>query len=318
LSSFRSICPYHCNLFCCSTEIMSSNHSLSLNPLFGTLSCSLMPHIHLTVLIYACWSTTSFCFLTGPVSIPRNILLRKQLLYNFLLTNNDISFSALMLSVGQQEGHLDCKKWVAACWHGCGKVQICIWPSWCHCHSLSLAPVNPDLFSFLVLPLWCQLTWVVPDKIQDGHKTVVCVCMCVCVLIGKQWYQMPALIPSNSKSGGNSCISISTNSRFALTPISTPVHPVPVTEFTQPLQKSSILHHFVHATLYTTTFTVYLLLTTSTLYWIITNAYTTDTTWPSYSLLRYLLPFSTNHNLGFIHIYSHASILHIIHIKPFN
>jgi len=24
------------------------------------------------------------------------------------------------------------------------KVQICIWPRWCHCHSLSLAPVNPD------------------------------------------------------------------------------------------------------------------------------------------------------------------------------
>ena len=24
------------------------------------------------------------------------------------------------------------------------EVQICIWPSICHCHSLSLAPVNPD------------------------------------------------------------------------------------------------------------------------------------------------------------------------------
>jgi len=22
-----------------------------------------------------------------------------------------------------------------------GEGQICIWPSWCHCHSLSLAPV---------------------------------------------------------------------------------------------------------------------------------------------------------------------------------
>ena len=29
LSSFHSICPYHCNLFCCSTEITSSNPSLS-------------------------------------------------------------------------------------------------------------------------------------------------------------------------------------------------------------------------------------------------------------------------------------------------
>jgi len=26
------------------------------------------------------------------------------------------------------------------------KVQTCIWPSRCHCHSLSLAPVNPDWF----------------------------------------------------------------------------------------------------------------------------------------------------------------------------
>jgi len=42
-----------------------------------------------------------------------------------------------------------------------GEVQICVWPSWCHCH-LSLASVK----SRLVLPFWYQLTWVVPDKIQ--------------------------------------------------------------------------------------------------------------------------------------------------------
>jgi len=47
------------------------------------------------------------------------------------------------------------------------------------------------------------------------------------------------------------------------------------------------LHHFVRAILYIITFPVYPLLTTSTLYWIITNASTTDTTWPSYSPLRY-------------------------------
>ena len=33
-------------------------------------------------------------------------------------------------------------------------------PSWCHCHSLSLAPVK----SRLVLPIWYRLTRVVPDK----------------------------------------------------------------------------------------------------------------------------------------------------------
>jgi len=37
-----------------------------------------------------------------------------------------------------------------------GEVKICIWPSRCHCHSLSLAPVDSDWFclpgfTFLVL-----------------------------------------------------------------------------------------------------------------------------------------------------------------------
>jgi len=91
LSSFRSTCPYHRNLFYCSTEIMSSNSSLSLNPLLGTLSCSLTPHIHLTILISAHSSTTSFSFLMGQVSLPCNILLHTQLVYNLPLTINDIS-----------------------------------------------------------------------------------------------------------------------------------------------------------------------------------------------------------------------------------
>jgi len=62
LSSFCSTCPYHRNVFCCSTEIMSSNPSLPLNSL----------------LIYALRSATSFSFLTGQVSLPCNILLRTQ------------------------------------------------------------------------------------------------------------------------------------------------------------------------------------------------------------------------------------------------
>jgi len=49
-------------------------------------------------------------------------------------------------------------------------VQTCIWPSWCHCHSLSLASVK----SRLVLPFWYQLTRVVPDKGPVNG--------CVCVL----------------------------------------------------------------------------------------------------------------------------------------
>jgi len=94
---FSQHMPYHRNLFCCSTEIISSNPSHSLIPLLGTLSCSFTPHIHLTILISAHWSATSFSFLTGQVSLPCNILLRTQLLYNLPLTINDIS---LLVSSG--------------------------------------------------------------------------------------------------------------------------------------------------------------------------------------------------------------------------
>jgi len=41
------------------------------------------------------------------------------------------------------------------------EVQTCIWSSWYHCRSLSLAPVK----SRLVLPFWYRLTWVVLDKV---------------------------------------------------------------------------------------------------------------------------------------------------------
>jgi len=31
--------------------------------------------------------------------------------------------------------------------------------------------------SRLILPFWCRLIQVVLDKIQEGHKTVVCACV---------------------------------------------------------------------------------------------------------------------------------------------
>ena len=42
---FSQHMPNYRNLFCCSTKIMTSNPSLSLNPLLGILSCSFKPHI---------------------------------------------------------------------------------------------------------------------------------------------------------------------------------------------------------------------------------------------------------------------------------
>ena len=52
-SSFRSTCPYQRSLFCCNTNAMSSIPSLSLSSLLESLSFSLTPHIHLTILISA-------------------------------------------------------------------------------------------------------------------------------------------------------------------------------------------------------------------------------------------------------------------------
>jgi len=69
----------------------------------------------------------------------------------------------LTLLVGRQEGHPACKKlsggvlvWLSVL----SEVHTCIWPSWWHCHSLSLASVK----SRLVSPFWYRLTRVVPDK----------------------------------------------------------------------------------------------------------------------------------------------------------
>ena len=63
----------------------------------------------------------------------------------------------------------------------CSEVQTCIWSSWCHCHSLSLASVK----SRLLLPFWYRLTRVVPDKRPLNG------CMCVCVNNGTNpWYDV--------------------------------------------------------------------------------------------------------------------------------
>ena len=47
MSSFCNTCPCHCNLFCCSTNILSSIPSLSLNSLLGTVFTHPSDHSHL-------------------------------------------------------------------------------------------------------------------------------------------------------------------------------------------------------------------------------------------------------------------------------
>ena len=93
-----------------------------------------------------------------------------------------------MLLVGRQERHPACKKlsggvlaWLSV-W---SEVQTCIWPSWCHCHSLSLASVKSRLvFTFLVpahlgSPGQRAIKWV---------WVCVCVCACVCVCVTSYIY----------------------------------------------------------------------------------------------------------------------------------
>ena len=67
----------------------------------------------------------------------------------------------------QQEGHLSggVLAWLSV-W---SEMQTCIWPSWCHCHSLSLTSVK----SRSVLPVWYRLTQVVPDKGPLNHSVCV-------------------------------------------------------------------------------------------------------------------------------------------------
>jgi len=97
------------------------------------------------------------------------------------------AFSALTLLVGRQEGHTACKKlsggvlaWLSV-W---SELQTCIWSSWCHCHSLSLASVK----SRLVLPFWYRLTWVLPEKGPLNGCTCVCClgteCKGECIMAG--------------------------------------------------------------------------------------------------------------------------------------
>jgi len=87
-----------------------------------------------------------------------------------------------MLLVGRQEGHPACKKTE---WWDVGIVisQVMCLGHGVDLHMAQLMPlpltISCSSKSRLVLPFWCQLIRVVPDKIQEAHKMVVCVCACL-------------------------------------------------------------------------------------------------------------------------------------------
>jgi len=85
-----------------------------------------------------------------------------------------LCLQCLTLLVGQQEGHPTCKKlrggvlaWLSV-W---SKVQTCIWSSWCHCHSLSLASVK----SRLVFTARCYASALLAMGL--------CLCPCLCLSV---------------------------------------------------------------------------------------------------------------------------------------
>ena len=66
--------------------------NLSLVSLLDNMSVILTTHIHLLILISARRSDNSFSFFTGYISLPCNMQLCSQLLYNFSLIRNETSW----------------------------------------------------------------------------------------------------------------------------------------------------------------------------------------------------------------------------------
>jgi len=57
------------------------------------------------------------------------------------------------------------------------EVQTCIWPSRCHCHSLSLTPVNPD---WLYLPgFYLSGTCSLGQSWTNSRTAVKRLCVCI-------------------------------------------------------------------------------------------------------------------------------------------
>ena len=93
-------------------------------------------------------------------------------------------------------------------WWGAGMV-ICLersadlhMASWCHCHSLSLASVK----SWLILPLWYRLTWVVLDKGPLSGCVYVRVYVCT---------SRPCIVVAVPRSGSHANINVDTVSWWA-------------------------------------------------------------------------------------------------------
>ena len=81
-------------------------------------------------------------------------------------------FDAVGWAAGRASGlYKKLSGWVLVWLSVLSKVQTCIWPNGCHCHSLSPASVK----SRLVLPFWYRLTRVVAEKGPLNGCVRVCI-----------------------------------------------------------------------------------------------------------------------------------------------
>ena len=83
--------------------------------------------------------------------------------------------------LGGRKGIQPVKNWVVGCWRGCLG-----WGADLHIAqqmplplTISCSSKSRLVLTFLVLPFWYLLTWVVPDFFHKISKTVVCVSVCV-------------------------------------------------------------------------------------------------------------------------------------------
>jgi len=99
----------------------------------------------------------------------------------FCILHMNLQSSVRRCWLGSRKGIWPVKNCLVRSWHGYlsgVRVQIYIWPSWCHCHSLSLAPVNPDWF---YLPGFTFLVLAHPGN--PGHSPGGCKMVVVVVVV---------------------------------------------------------------------------------------------------------------------------------------
>ena len=131
------------------------------------VSCGILTAVKTSSYVASRWSPVPF--LSSSVKV--GVLHLDKHCKELCCIVNIVTFSALTLLVGRQEGHKKLSGGVLAWLSVWSEVQTCICPSWCHCHSLSLA----SLKSRLVLPFWYWLTRVVLDKGPLSGCVRVCV-----------------------------------------------------------------------------------------------------------------------------------------------